>query len=306
MGEAGGKGPRDGLDESRASGANARKHRIFHALLTTTGYRCDNSCVRNRPLVKREVEMQVMLPYRTDWRSVMTMLDYVKGKGADRASLEARLGSGESFRETLNTAEQLGLVDRDEGGEIRLTTSGQRIAYASNDGERRRELAAALCRYLPYRVPFERALHASSQVIDGPSVERTWQVDMRLGQPRNRVEEARTLFFRLADEAGLGTFRRGVRGQPTRLELSNEYPLIIGDLLDETAGETKEPEAAPAPEAQAGPPTVEPIKIQAPPVPSAAPGVRLEITVDMSDWDLEKIEAFLAMVGMRAGSSDDA
>jgi hypothetical protein len=249
--------------------------------------------------------MQVMLPYRTDWRSVMTMLDYVKGKGADRTALEARLGSGESFRETLNTAEQLGLVERDEGGEIRLTTSGQRIAYAANDGERRRELAVALCRYAPYRVAFERALHASAPLIDGPSVERTWQVDMRLGQPRNRVEEARTLFFRLADEAGLGTFRRGVRGQPTRLELSNEYPLVFRDLLEETAGETEEPEAAPEPKAQAVPPSVEPITIQAPAAPSATPGVRLEISVDMTDWDLDKIEAFLEMVGMRGRTTDE-
>jgi hypothetical protein len=245
--------------------------------------------------------MQVMLPYRTDWRSVMTMLDYVKGKGADRSSLEARLGSGESFRETLNTAEQLGLVERDEGGEIRLTPSGQRIAYASNERERRRELAAALCRYAPYRVPFERALHSSASVIDGPLVERTWQVDMRLGQPRNRVEEARTLYFRLADEALLGTFRRGVRGQPTRLELSNEYPLIIGDLLAEIAKDTEEPEAPEVPSVESVSRPSETVTMRLPTAPAAAPGITLEITVDMSDWDLDKIEAFLEMVGLRKG-----
>lgn len=243
--------------------------------------------------------MQVMLPYRTDWRTVMTMLDYVKGKGADRSMLEARLGSGESFRETLNAAEQLGLVERDDGGEIRLTRSGQRIAYASSEDERRHELAVALCRYQPYRVTFERAFHGAAQVIDGPSVERTWQVDMRLGQPRNRVEEARTLFFRLADEAGVGTFRRGVRGQPTRLELSDDFPRRIGELLAETEESTEAAEAPPAQEeSQAARPSG-PVTLQVPASSNAPAGVSLEIHVDMTDWDLDRIEAFLEMVGMR-------
>jgi hypothetical protein len=242
--------------------------------------------------------MQVMLPYRTDWRSVMTMLDYVKGKGADRPALEARLGAGESFRETLNTAEQLGLVDREESGEIRLTNSGQQIAYASNDAERRRELSLALCRYAPYRIPLERALRESLRVIDGPSVEQTWQVNMRLGQPRNRVEEARTFFFRLADEAGLGNFRRGVRGQPTRLELTEGFQGLIAELLRETDGE---PEEAEAPD----PPLVEssPAELSGSGVTMTAPagpaGVTMEIHVDMTDWDLDRIEAFLDMIGMR-------
>lgn len=248
--------------------------------------------------------MQVMLPYRTDWRSVMAMLDYVKGKGADRPSLEARLGTGESFRETLNTAEQLGLVDRDDNGEIRLSASGQRIAYASNDGERRHELALALCRYAPYRVPFERAVQSSQRMIDGPSVEQTWQVNMRLGQPRNRVEEARTFFFRLADEAGLGTFRRGVRGQPTRLELSGDFASVMPDLLRETASEI---DVAEAPDLRGddglpGADLPRALTLTAP--ESSQPGVTLAIHVDMSEWDLDRIEAFLGMVGLRTRSNE--
>ena len=254
--------------------------------------------------------MQVMLPYRTDWRSIMTMLDYVKGKGADRATLEGRLGSGESFRETLNAAEQLALVERDDGGEIRLTFAGQRIAYAANDNERRRELAAVLCAYPPYRVAIERAVHAEARLIDGPSVERIWQVDMRLGQPRNRVEEARTLFFRLADEAGLGTFRRGVRGQPTRLELDEEFAPTVRELLGggDPEGSVDEPEDQRVPlpgEAPVGEQIEHPSHVHLT-GPKPSPGsaeISLEIHVDMTEWDLEKIEAFLEMVGIRAGSS---
>jgi hypothetical protein len=248
--------------------------------------------------------MQLMLPYRTDWRSVTVMLDYVKGKGVDRSTLEARLGSGESFRETLNTAEQLGLVERDDGGEIRLTYAGQRLAYASSDAERRRELALALSRYAPYRAPLERALRESLRVIDGPSVEQTWQVNMRLGQPRNRVEEARTFFFRLADEAGLGTFRRGVRGQPTRLELVDRYSGLMEELLRETAGDS---EAVEDP-VQSGtrPPIAEPAPSGAAVIASRElPGVSLEIYVDMTEWDLDRIEAFLDMVGLRSRPEDE-
>ncbi len=243
--------------------------------------------------------MQVMLPYRTDWRSVMSMLDYVKGKGADRPTLEARLGTGESFRETLNTAEQLGMVEREESGEIRLTSSGQQIAYASTDAERRHELALALCRYAPYRIPFERALQESLRVIDGPSVEQTWQVNMRLGQPRNRVEEARTFFFRLADEAGLGAFRRGVRGQPTRLELVERFHSLMPELLRETDGEPEVAEAPDPPISDSPPIGSAPSALTLSP-PAGPAGVSMEIHVDMTDWDLDRIEAFLDMIGMRA------
>jgi hypothetical protein len=243
--------------------------------------------------------MQVMLPYRTDWRSVMSMLDYVKGKGADRPALEARLGAGESFRETLNTAEQLGLVEREESGEIRLTLSGQQIAYASNEAGGRRELALALCRYAPYRVPFERAIQESLRVIDGPSVEHTWQVNIRLAQPRNRVEEARTFFFRLADEAGLGSFRRGVRGQPTRLELVDGFHSLVADLLRETDGEPETPEAPDLPVDVSQTPGAPAASLTL--TPSTSPGgISMEIHVDMTEWDLDRIEAFLEMVGMRA------
>jgi hypothetical protein len=156
----------------------------------------------------------------------------------------------------------------------------------------------ALCRYQPYRVPFERALHDGAQIIDGPSVEQTWQVNMRLGQPRNRVEEARTFFFRLADEAGIGTFRRGVRGQPTRLELGDAFPSLMAELLRETAGETDIAEAPDLPiDYAATDAHVSPTLAMQ--VPSATPGVNMEIYVDMTEWDLDRIEAFLDMVGMR-------
>jgi len=226
---------------------------------------------------------EIMLPYRTDWKAMASLLDYAKGKGIDRASLEARLGSGEAVRETLNAVEQLGLVLREEGNEIRLTQLGERLAYASSDEERRLELARALLGYPPYGIPLERAVAEGLAVLDAPWIERVWQVDMRLGQPRNRVEEARTFFFRLADEADLGIYHRGVRGQPTRLDLNPEAPARIVELQEQAEQQVPQPISLP--------PAVSPS------AGGAAP-VSLSITVDMSDWDLERIESFLRLVGV--------
>ncbi|HET9015108.1 MAG TPA: hypothetical protein VFN57_05895 [Thermomicrobiaceae bacterium] len=239
---------------------------------------------------------EVMLPYRTDWRAMASLLDYAKGKGIDRPALEARLGAGEALRETLNAVEQLGLVLRDDGGDVRLTPLGERVAYASSEGQRREELAGAMLSYLPYAIPLERAVAEGLSVLDGPWVERVWQVDMRLGQPRNRVEEARTFYFRLADEAGLGSYRRGVRGQPTRLDLAPDLGRRLGELREQ-AGQTE-----PAASAET-PPAAAPSVAAAAPSPLAtvaAPGgsVSLQITVDLSGWDLDRIEAFLRLVGV--------
>ncbi|MGA7668805.1 MAG: hypothetical protein WBW04_00185 [Nitrolancea sp.] len=227
----------------------------------------------------------LMLPYRTDWHSIATLLDLLKGKSLDRSGLEARMGAGESFRETLNAAEQLGLVRRDDAGDVALTNAGRRLAYATNDRERQQELTGAMLGYEPYGLPLERALGEDMSVVDGPWVERVWQVDMRLGQPRNRVEEARTFFFRLADDAGLGTYHRGVRGQPTRLELAGD----IGQRL-QLAAEASVPESG-----EADPPV--PPKI-ARAASSSAPIASLSLTVNMSDWELDKIEALLRLVGI--------
>jgi Mn-dependent DtxR family transcriptional regulator len=234
----------------------------------------------------------IVLPYRTEPRLLWQVLEYAKGKGIDRDTLEARLGSGEALREALNALEQLGLIERGDGAEIRLTDAGNRLAYAESPEERQRELRAVLLRYPPYGVPLERAAAEGWSAIESAWLERVWQVDLRLGQPRNRVEEARTFFFRLAEEAGFGTFRRGVRGQPSRLVLAPDF----ADQLAAARQMLAEPSAAATRADQAEKserPTLSPTIT----LPASSP-IALTITVDMSTWELEKIEAFLRMVGL--------
>ncbi len=253
------------------------------------------------------MEAELILPYRTDWREMSRILEYCKGKGADRSTLDARFGGGESLRETLNALEQLALIERDDTGDVRLTPFGDRLAYAPNESERRLILIEAMLGYRPYRYPLERALDEQLTLLDAPWVERIWQVDMRLGQPRNRVEEARTFFFRLADDAGLGTYRRGVRGQTTRLELVGDFGEIVGDLIDELEQRRSSTDPAvlidPVIEWEAQPPIDlrQPVRL----VPSreerssagSTAETSLSIQVDMSDWSLDKIESFLRMIG---------
>ncbi|MCM8747009.1 hypothetical protein NET03_10780 [Thermomicrobium sp. CFH 73360] len=249
--------------------------------------------------------MAILLPYRTDPRLLFQVLEYAKGRGVDRSVLEARLGGGEPLRETLNALEQLGLIERDDA-EVRLTEIGRRLAYATDAAERRRELARVVLSYPPYGGAIERALREGLSVMDGPWVERVWQVELRLGQPRNRVEEARTFFFKLAEEAGLGVFRRGVRGQPSRLVLApalEEQVRVLRPLLaraeplrdvSEEAGEEQTEHAEVQSEMSrrlAGEGTSE----AAGRVPVT---VTMTVTVDLTMWELEKIEAFLRLLGL--------
>jgi hypothetical protein len=246
------------------------------------------------------------------------VLDYCKGKGAERSALEARFGSGESLRETLNALEQLSLVERSDAGDVRLTVSGEQLAYAPDRERRRARLIESLLGYGPYRYPLERAVADKADVLDAPWVEHIWQVDMRLGQPRNRVEEARTFFFRLADEAGLGTYRRGVRGQTTRLDLDDDFVAMLEPFLLRPSPEP----ALPNPEAGQERSEVTTRQSEAPDgaaVPNGRPvaltvhsgtfdssvvGVSANINVyaDMTNWDLDKIEQFLQLIGYKPAS----
>jgi hypothetical protein len=255
--------------------------------------------------------MAILLPYRTDPRLLFQVMEYAKGRGIDRSLLEARLGGGEPLRETLNALEQLGLIERD-ASEIRLTEAGRRLAYATDALERQRELARVVLSYPPYGGVIERALREGLSVIDGPWVERVWQVEMRLGQPRNRVEEARTFFFKLAEEAGLGIFRRGVRGQPSRLVLAPDLEERLRVLRPHLGGGGAEPEPAPRePAAVSGVTTVS-SELASAPVPErtiAAPAgaaVTITVSVDLTAWELEKIEAFLRLLGVVPGRSESA
>jgi hypothetical protein len=261
---------------------------------------------------------EIALPYRTDWREMSSVLDYCKGKGADRGALEARFGAGESLRETLNALEQLGLIERAESGDVRLTMSGEQLAYAPDQARLRARLIEALLGYPPYRFPLERAVADSAALLDGPWVEHIWQVDMRLGQPRNRVEEARTFFFRLADEAGLGVYRRGVRGQTTRLELSEDFVSTLLPLLQRAVPRSVEsvaPERQPATSMPALDSVSPPAGPRAGgPFPGGKVGLdlgdsgdvaALSIHVDMSDWDLDRIESFLRLIGYLPRASGD-
>ncbi len=259
--------------------------------------------------------MDILLPYRTDPRLLFQVLEYAKGRGVDRSVLEARLGGGEPLRETLNALEQLGLIERDDA-EIRLTELGRRLAYATDATERRRELARVVLSYSPYAGAIERALREGLAVIDGPWVERVWQVEMRLGQPRNRVEEARTFFFKLAEEAGLGVFRRGVRGQPSRLILAPDIeeqvralrPLLaqpepVRGVDSAASAAAHEPETATTATAE---PQASPVAfLQRTVAGGRHLAVSVTVTVDLTAWDLAKIEAFFRLLGV-LGSGDEA
>ncbi|MEZ4572839.1 MAG: hypothetical protein R2849_21475 [Thermomicrobiales bacterium] len=122
---------------------------------------------------------------------------------------------------------------------------------------------------------------------------------MRLGQPRNRVAEARTFFFRLADAAGLGTYRRGVRGQSTRLELTANFPDQVRPLIERPSAvaEAEPEESAPVADAQQPPQAISLSTSPATPADGSPTPATISITIDMSDWDLERIEAFLRMIG---------
>jgi hypothetical protein len=251
----------------------------------------------------------VSLPYRTEWREMARLLDYSKGRGAERDALEARFGAGEALRETLNALDQLRLISRDDAGDIRLTELGERLAYAPDPARQREEMRVALAGYPPYRAALQRAFDEGLTVIEAPWVERVWQVDLRLGQPRNRVEEARTLFFRLLDEAGLGVYRRGVRGQVTRLDLAANAATLLAPLLDESTVRPESEPSRPAPAPEAGRAGVGAVVQPAsqPPAQTAGvgpAGLSVQVRIDASDWELDKIAELLALLGWRSATSE--
>lgn len=237
---------------------------------------------------------EVQLPYRCEWSDVIRLVEHVRARpDADRSHLEARIGKGESFTETLNAAVQFSLIEEKPSGTYNLTAErGRGLAYAASDDERQQILLQIITTYEPYSVPLERALRDDQDQLESPTVIRIWQVDMSLGQRDTRVKEGVTFFFKLCQEANLGQYVRGYGKRPGRVELSASGQGMFRQALElETPQEVvTEPSAEPT--EGLAPPGEPKEEVTTPP----RMGASIQVNVDMTEWDLDKIRSFFRII----------
>jgi predicted nucleotide-binding protein len=167
----------------------------------------------------------VPVPTFTTPDDIERILAYLKSKpmGATKKEARAVLDAKVVDDRKMAAYQALGLIERD-GDRWKLTEIGRRMARA--DGE---DFAALLRERLltlaPYRGCLEWAHHQGLDALPAEEVAARWHSHYRedVGADNEAgLREKAVCFLQLCAGAGLGQFRLGRRGQPSRLDLAKE------------------------------------------------------------------------------------
>lgn len=160
-----------------------------------------------------------VLPYRCDAEDLTRLLEAL-ARGWSLQQVRSLNFSAKTFEGTILTAQLLGLVDAQEE---ELAALGRRYALASAS-ERQALLLAAMREFEPYGLLLEAIFGGDAQrATEADWIERWWATNGYGSSPSNRAEAA-TVFGRLAEFVGLGSYIQGRRGHPTRIEWNAAPP----------------------------------------------------------------------------------
>lgn len=175
-----------------------------------------------------------VLPIKTSPEDAASLINYLKTKatGAQLAEAKATLGGTLLDGRKLSAYEQWGLVSR-EGDRLKLTERGRDLSRASEEGQRGiyRDILRSIG---PYRMAIEWLFHQSIHSVTHVEVAAHWHdhVPDQLGTSNEHtIRDQALCFFGLAEAAGLGTYKLGRGGNPTRLEASVD---ALGQFVGES------------------------------------------------------------------------
>ncbi len=164
-----------------------------------------------------------VLPYRSDAEDLTRLLEAL-ARGWSVQQVRSLNFSAKNFEGTTLTAQLLGLFDSEEE---ELTAAGRRFALAAA-AERQALLLAAMREFEPYGLLLEAIFGGEApRATEADWIERWWATNGYGSSPSNRAEAA-TVFGRLAEFVGLGTYIQGRRGHPTRIEWNTAPPTAPG------------------------------------------------------------------------------
>lgn len=240
------------------------------------------------------------LPYGTSWENILKLLEAIKKKQGDEKSIRA-VYSGAKIDGARKTMETLGLI---EG--FNFKAFGKELAYETNEDKKREIFRKVILKYPPYELFLAKLTESEfQQETDIEVVKNFWGKNDFGASPNNR-DEAASVFGSFIALAGLGEFITGRRGKATRIKWNTEAKKLIDEV--HTTANLEAIEESPLEQEVSVDqsssldngskdnvadfiPTQKP-KLCTPDIHNAKVTPNITITVDMSDWDTDKIKAF--------------
>ena len=154
---------------------------------------------------------------------------------------------GSTFSRTLEAAVRLGLFEKTENG-YKPTTEGKRIGYGRLSDEEEKELFRSLVKKYDFYNALLDIVGGSLTSDDGEQylerevVQSEMGINFDFGVSDRTLESAAGTFLQVLDECGVGEYKRGQSGYPTRLVVNEEYSEFLSDSASEEPEEAEEDE----------------------------------------------------------------
>lgn len=258
-----------------------------------------------------EVEKSVdkALPYGTTSDNVKKLLEAIKAKEGSEKNIAA-VYSGTKFDSTRKALELLGVVTG-----LNLTDIGRKLAFSNDASEQQRLYLCAVLSYAPYELflAFQRQQNNFSKETTADDVINYWG-RQEYGNSANNRNEGVSVFFSFLELAGLGKYVIGRKGKNTRFEWNDDVVQKI-DSVDKNTQSTDrnssnilgipeddvldiDKEIIPDEKLEDERNPIPPHHVLRFKYPMALSEKvpQISITVDMSNWDIEKIESFFKTV----------
>jgi len=167
---------------------------------------------------EKMAEENSTLPYRTTGEDIERFL-FACARGRDMDKIRSLYSSTSTFQGTVSAADELGLFDSEAA---ELTDAGKKFAMGG-EKTRKRSLSKAILRYEPYELLLEAAFGEGIQEEEGRRyttiewVEMWWSTN-GYGSSQTNRSEGSSAFGYLLSYAGLGAYKQGRRGHPSRIE----------------------------------------------------------------------------------------
>ena len=251
------------------------------------------------------------LPYSTTHENLIKLIDAIKKKEGNEDAIK-KIYSGNKFDSTRRSLEIIGILKNG----VDLSAEGRQIAYETDEKLRQKLYLKKILEYPAYEhLILNIAQQGFSEDTDLETVKSYWGKHSYGSSPNNR-DEAAVVFGYFLQLAGIGEIVLGRRGKSSRIKWSDAAKTLLEDANKEVKStpqsETLEKQNVLDSTNKEEPSAVQTgiqVPIEAVRKLVASENIivqpNITISVDMSNWEIDKIQAFFKVAYGFFGENDE-
>lgn len=165
---------------------------------------------------------QKKLPTRIGGQDLFEFVEKVTyHPGSTEKEIKKRIDKPREISSLIRTGELLNLIEVTEGN-YNPTELGKELVYADDKKKKDILLRDIILEFDLYSIPIDKLINKKSppfQLVQR-DFQKKWSINFDLNQSKDYMDRAANTLFKLLETAGIGEYIIGRKGNPTRLEIS--------------------------------------------------------------------------------------